>query len=185
MQYDRVEKFFFVFVHNFLNHIVLKQMGWGICAIVWMVISMTFGLSLGITAIWTEANYGDETCAHLFKYHGISFDYLFWLLVYGWTVVGLDLAFVMIGMCTLMNCLTKNNAIQITMQLLFGTIIVIDFYFQFCWFVVGVILFFYEVAPYCEKGHVIFDFGLALFIIRCVIYAWMISAALVQTQDES
>ena len=141
----------------------------GICVIVMIAVSVAFNFSLGVSAIWAEANYGDETCAHLFKYQGIQFNYPYWLMVYGWSVIAVCLAYFFIGIGAWVDSVWKSSKMEDVLTFAFVFLLVVDALFQFCWFIVGAILFFSEVNPYCTAGHVIYDFGLTLFIIRCVL----------------
>jgi hypothetical protein len=124
--------------------------------------------SLAITAI-IVANRDDDRC--IGSYAGIDLSYETWLMVYG--IVTL----VSVGIAGALGTLALAGAVvgeKITAYLTGCSAIVLFalwLIWQFCWYVVGSILYFQTVYSNCQAGTTIYQFGLALFIIQTTTFA--------------
>lgn len=135
--------------------------------------------ALSIAAIVVSLEEADDAC--LQHYSGISFGYPTWLYVYGVTSIALTTVFILV-VTTGAFSESLSSPVAISILCPGVSVVVLGGLFEFAWFIVGAVLFFKEVAPDCPSGHLLYDFGLALFIIQCVGYACSVGPGKVSVQ---
>jgi len=131
------------------------------CIIIIAVLASTTTLCLSIAAITISNKYSNDQCIGIYK--GISFTYGTWLFAYGITEVigtGLLVFFSLAWFMTESYCLGLITVVTWA----------VTYIFQFCWYIVGSILFFQTVNGTCDDTSTIQQFGLALFIIQTIIW---------------
>lgn len=133
-------------------------------ALIFFGIYLGVASSLSIAALVVSNKDGDNTC--IGHYNGISITYAKYLVVFGWTTISISLFTLF---TVLISLVYKENILQpiaIALVMLFSI-------FDFCWYIVGTILFFKEVNNNCGDYTMIHQFGLALFIIKTI--AWSVA----------
>ncbi len=133
----------------------------------YLVFAVACNSVFAIAALSIAYQYGADEC--MVKYHGISFNYGTWLLIYGWTQIIEALILLTLGaiFCILKFMLINDNATFIVATI----VVIIGSLFQIAWYVVGAILFFMEVDPTCSVASPLHKFGLTLFIIKSAFIA--------------
>jgi hypothetical protein len=90
-----------------------------------------------------------------------------YLIVYGWTNIG------MMSIILLMHFLkyicNKEEFIVNSVIAIYIGIILLYYLFSISWLIIGALLYFQTVESVCNKGNVIYEFSLALFIIQYIL----------------
>ncbi len=157
-----------------------------ISGLILLCILLAFNAALGIAALCVGYNTSLHVC--LGKYGGISFGYPTWLLVYGWVEIAqfsILFALAIFG-CFFVFVDTENDAAlpRFIAGIVFYTLAL----FQFIWYIVGIILFVTEVLPTCAAGTIIFDFGLALNLIKLLTIVFSVlgsSKSFIRSDDDN
>lgn len=138
------------------------------CGCITMLVSTVLGalFSLSVTAVIIHDKYGLDEC--IGTYGGISFGYDTWLEIYGWTNIALLCFFAFAAFCGFLAQSSEDATSCVGACAVL--IAVIGYAFQFCWYIVGAILYFQEVNSSCAPGKPLHDFGLALFIIQTIVW---------------
>jgi len=124
-----------------------------------LLIGAALGVAVG--ALWYVYKADPEvTCIGMFA--GITFSYITWLRVLGWTFVGGISA----EMILLMVHGISGTVLTSKIATFFGLIF---FGFQAAWYAVGAILYWKTVTTNCEGGSQLQMFSLALFIIQSTV----------------
>jgi hypothetical protein len=130
-------------------------------------VSLLIGAALGMAVGGLVLVYGDNsdnTC--IGDLEGISFSYVTWLRVMGFSFIG--------GLLVLLALVFAHGwwGTWCTSKLatVFGLLF---FFFQMAWYVVGSILYWETVTTNCASGTEIQVFSLALFIIQTVVITCM------------
>jgi hypothetical protein len=109
-------------------------------------------LTLGLAAVSIADGYGDNTCVG--DYVGISFNYSYWLLVYGGVSVAIALLFGLLTGWSYCLPVTRNSKANAGYFIHVGLVRVLVYVFQFSWFITGAVLYFEEVNASCASGEV-------------------------------
>jgi hypothetical protein len=152
---------FFVRVIRHMSVAKLLKTGSCISAIMYLILAIQLGLSIASIILNDKYDADQATC--MGNYGGILFGYQKWLLIFGWTGIGIVSAIVLGLLC---SCAQE---IRESMEGLVNSIAGLGYLFQVAWYVVGSILYFKTIHHDCPSGDVIRDYGLSVFIIETVV----------------
>jgi hypothetical protein len=129
---------------------------------------LAFNVTLAVTAIDVAWKDGNDQC--IGNYKGISFSYGTWLLIFGWTDIAEVAAVLVVIAGLILSLQMHNETCAEGLGMCAICLFAVCETFQFAWYVVGAVSFFAEVAPSCPQGSRLYDFGLALFVIKTVLF---------------
>lgn len=130
---------------------------------VFIILSLLLSILAG-GAIFVHEKYSDIDC--ITSYSGISFGYIKWLYIYGWTNIGI--ISIMIWLFIISKCTdVKLDTLKLNFLRL-------GYLFQFSWYIIGTILYFTEINNSCSPKDVLYDFGMALFICQTIVFGTII-----------
>jgi len=135
-----------------------------IVAILIFILGCFFSLSVASIVLMNEPHFNQ--C--IGNYNGISFSYDLWLEIYGVTNIGVLCMIGLFGTRLYFQSLLKNKCNFAGICLII--FLIISYLFQFCWYIVGGILFFTEVEPHCEKGKTIYELGWVMFALQTLVW---------------
>ena len=141
-----------------------------VCISIFLGILLLIGFAVPISALVISATSAHAECVG--QYGRINVSYGTWLLVYGISCIIL-LSFMLFTLCLLV----RNRAEASNRSICHGIcLILFQGVFQLAWFVVGAVLYFNVVAPDCSSSSTVYAFGLALFVLQCIIIVTAIIA---------
>jgi hypothetical protein len=117
--------------------------------------------TLGVAAIGLSRENEFDCCQH--KIRDISIDYKTWLLVFG--VSGVINA----TLTPLQFCVSKSNRLLIVW--LYWGVCCVTRLFVFLWFMLGIMVYFATVYPYCQSVEPRVSFGQSIIVIKTIIFA--------------
>ena len=115
-------------------------------------------ISIGSIIVYQEFN--DESCFH--RLEKIKISYMEWLYIYGLTNI-LIISF--IGWLSIISEVFDLNLKSVRLNILR-----ISFLFHFCWYILGIVLYFYEVNRTCNYKNISYDFGMVVFVCQTIIW---------------
>lgn len=132
--------------------------------IVIIIIAIYCGLAVASGFVANQSD--SDTC--IGSYEGIKFDYITWLKVFciiTLGIVGSSIFLLLLVFATLdpgVEIMDTDIGVIVSLLARLGII------FEFCWYIVGSILYFKTVHKNCQNDTIIFKFGDALFVIQTI-----------------
>jgi hypothetical protein len=133
-----------------------------VCIVILIFIYFAAVLTLAIFSIIISNLNNNTFC--IGSYNNIVFNYTTWLQIYGWTEIGIIAT---INFLLYLMIFHKINCSYYLIIIIFT----LGYLFQFAWYIIGSVLFFETIQPYCQNANKsLWQFSLALFIIQTILW---------------